>query len=69
MFRRSGRGLQHFCGGALVSERHVVTAASCVDGMKAEQIFVAVGQHDRAKKERGEMFIAVIRMARHPNYG
>ncbi len=59
----------HFCGGALVSPRHVASAASCLSGVGEEDVFVALGEHDREEEERGEALVAVTRVDRHPKFG
>ncbi len=68
-YRRGGH-FQHFCGGALLSSgRHAATAASCLDGLRPEDVFVAAGDVDRVREEPGEMLLAVVRIERHPEYG
>ncbi|XP_033959370.1 trypsin-1-like [Pseudochaenichthys georgianus] len=54
----------HFCGGSLVNENWVVSAAHCYKS----RVEVLLGEHNLIVTEGNEQFISSSRVIRHPNY-
>ena len=57
---------QHFCGGSIISETYVITAAHCPQGFNWSQIKVLVGTVDLTN--RSGQYIGVYTIIIHPNY-
>ena len=59
----------HFCGGSLISPRHVLTTVTCSNWTALEEVQVVAGDHNLMKLEGTEQNRTVAKITVHEEYG
>ncbi|XP_066252252.1 brachyurin-like [Euwallacea similis] len=65
LFIRFARG-KSFCGGSLISESYILTAAHCMDKAKSVEVFL--GAHDIRKNETSQYRVTCEDISVHPEW-
>ncbi|XP_047109118.1 mast cell tryptase-like [Schistocerca piceifrons] len=68
ILKYGAKSYEHHCGGAIISERLIVTAAHCLQSYDPERLRVTVGKHRRSQHNKYEQVFRVDKILLHPKF-
>lgn len=61
-------GRSHICGGSIIDEHHVLTAAHCIKGVNPGSMFAVLGEYDLSVETGTEQVIVATDLTIHEHY-
>ncbi|CAG7836812.1 unnamed protein product [Allacma fusca] len=58
---------RHYCGGSIINENYIITAAHCAT-LSPSQYFIVAGEHDLFVRDVTEQTVKVEKITNHPDY-
>lgn len=66
-FQQPASNWSHFCGGSVLNENYIITAAHCVDGFNTSRMSIFAGENDLRNEDKGSRHL-IESCLMHPEY-